>query len=290
MGLDLNLNQKLVAFSEGERKELIFPDALKAWLRIVETYSLRTATFRSDTLPAISALAEHYSHIVGDGYLARLWNAYLPQCLMWFLHLSDDCDFSQSREMSQYIAPSWAWTSLNGPIWFGHRFGMPDNIEIHVNVEECYVKRASEHIRFGEVVGRHPIVSGFLKPAICLPVRQKHHSTTFRMMFDVQELEPVPLTHSIPKSSAEVLSCPSPETWIFYPDDPKDFLREQVHLHALLICSFNSFGVRLIAGLVIGRIAVGEEEGRQLWTRRGKGVPLAGVKNLWYNPGTYPTD
>jgi hypothetical protein len=146
---------------------------------------------------------------------------------------------------------------------------MPDDIEIHVNVEECSVRRASEHIRFGGVVGGHLIVSGFLKAAICLPMKQKHRSTTFRMMFGVQEREPVPLSHSIPKPSTEMLPRPSPETWIFYPDDPQDFLREQVHLHALLICSFNSFGVRLIAGLVIGKIALGEKEGRQLWTRRG---------------------
>jgi hypothetical protein len=269
LGLDLNLNQKLVAFDIGNQKGYIFPDALKAWFKIIETYSLRTATFPSDTLPAISALAEHFSHILGDGYLAGLWDAYLPQCLMWFVHLPDDYDLSQSRKTSQYIAPSWAWASLNGPVWFGHRFGMPDDIKIHINVEECSVRRASEHMRFGEVVGGQLIVSGFLKPAICLSIEQKHRSTTFRMMFDAQEPEPVLLSHSIPKTSAEGLSRPSPETWIFYPDNPQDFLREQVHLHALLVCSWDSFGVRLIAGLVIGKVARGEKEGRQLWIRRG---------------------
>jgi hypothetical protein len=232
---------------------------------------MRTATFRSDTLPAVSAVAEYFSHVLGDEYLAGLWKAYLPQCLMWFAHRSDDYDFSQFRKTNQYIAPSWSWASLNDPIWFGYRFGMPDDIEIHVKVEECSVRRALEDMRFGEVIAGHLTISGFLQPAICSTRKQKHQSMAFRMVFGVKELEPVPLSHSTPKPSTEVPPHPSLETFIFYPDNPKDFLRKQVHLHALLLCSFDSLGggVRLIAGLVVSKIALGEKKGRQLWIRRG---------------------
>ncbi|KAH8663708.1 heterokaryon incompatibility protein-domain-containing protein [Tricladium varicosporioides] len=268
--LDLNQTQKLVPFGEVKKGEM-FPDALKAWIKIVEIYSTRTATFRSDTLPAVSAIAEYFSHVLGDEYFAGLWESYLPQCLMWFARRSDDYDFSQFRNTNQYIAPSWSWASYNGPAWFGHRFGMPDDIEIHVKVEECSVRRALEDMRFGEVIAGHLTISGFLQPAICSARKQKHQSMEFRVVFGVEEIKPVPLSHSTPKPSTEVPPHPSPETFIFYPDDPRDFLQKQMHLHALLLCSFDSLGagVRLIAGLVVSKIALGEKEGRELWIRRG---------------------
>ncbi|KAH8591349.1 heterokaryon incompatibility protein-domain-containing protein [Bisporella sp. PMI_857] len=85
--------QKIVLLSEVKGEDVSW-DALEAWTKIVETYSIRTATFRSDTLPAISAIAEYFSHVLGDGYLGGLWESYLPRCLMWFAHYSDDYDFS----------------------------------------------------------------------------------------------------------------------------------------------------------------------------------------------------
>ena len=271
LGLDLNQTQKLVPFREIKGEGDIFPEALKAWLKVVETYSTRTATFRSDTLPAVSAVAEFFSHILGDEYLAGLWKAYLPQCLMWFSHRSDDYDFVKFTKSDQYIAPSWSWASFNGPIWFGYRFGMPDDIEIHVKVEECSVRRYLEDMRFGEVVSGHLNISGFIQPVICSSRKQKHQPMAFIMVFGFEELEAVPLSDSTPRPSTEVLPDATPETFTFYPDDPKDFLQNQAHLHALLLCSFNSLvgGVRLIAGLVVSKIALQEKEGRQLWIRRG---------------------
>lgn len=268
LGLDLNLIEKLVPSSEVKEGEY-FPDALKAWIKVVETYSMRTATFRYDTLPAISAVAEYFSHILGGEYLAGLWESYLPQCLMWFARLSDDYDFSQSGKTNQYIAPSWSWASLNGPTWFGHRFGMPDDIEIYVKIEECTVRRTLEDMRFGEVIAGHLTISGFLQPVICSARKQKNQSMAFRMVFDVEEL--VTLSHSTPKLATEVPSNPNPEIFVFYPDDPKDFLQKQVHLHALLLCSFDSrgAGVRLIAGLVVSKIVLQGKERAQLWIRRG---------------------
>ncbi|KAL5354459.1 hypothetical protein ACLOAV_000548 [Pseudogymnoascus australis] len=251
LGLDLNRTVKLLPFGEVKGEGNIFPDALKAWLKVVESYSMRTASFRSDTLPAVSAVAEYFSHVLGDEYLAGLWKAYLPQCLMWFARRSDDYDFSQLRRMDQYIAPSWSWASLNSPTWFGHRFGMPDDIEIHVKVEVCSVTRALEDMLFGEVMEGHLTISGFLQPVICLTRKQQHKSMAFSMVFGVKEPEPVLL--STPSPSTEVPPHPSPETFTFYPDDPKDFLQKEAHLHALLLCSFGSLGggdVRLIAGLV----------------------------------------
>ena len=271
LGLDLNNIEKLVPFSEVKEEE-IFPAALKAWIKVVETYSMRTATFCSDTLPAISAMAEYFSHVLGDKYLAGLWESYLPQCLMWFAHRSDDYDFSQFGKLNQYVAPSWSWASLNGPTWFGHRFGMLENIEIFVKVEECTVRRASEEMRFGEVIAGRLTMSGFLQPVICFARKQKNQPMEFRMVFDVGELEPGTLSHSTPEPSTEVPSNPGPEVFVLYPDDPKNFLQKQVHLHAVLLCSFDSFGaggVRLIAGLVVSKIALQEKEGKQLWIRRG---------------------
>ena len=270
LGLDYNQNQKLVPLSEVKEEEKSSLDALKAWVKIVETYSTRTATFPSDTLPAISALAEYFSHVLGGEYLAGLWGLYLPQCLMWYAHRSNDYDLSQFKKRNQYIAPSWSWASLNGPTHFGSHFGMRGNVEIHVKIEECSVRRASEAMQFGEVIAGHLTISGFLHPVICSARTQNNQPTLFRMVFGVEELEPVPMSRPTPKSSTEVPSNPNPETFTFYPDDSEDFLQKQVHLHALLLCSFDSYyRVRLMAGLVVSRVALRGKEGKQLWIRRG---------------------
>lgn len=76
----------------------------------MEQYSLRKLTFQSDKLVAISGLAEKFSSALGT-YAAGLWPQHeFARSLCWRLR-------SASMSSSAFIAPSWSWAALDGPIY-----------------------------------------------------------------------------------------------------------------------------------------------------------------------------
>jgi Heterokaryon incompatibility protein (HET) len=79
------------------------------WRRIVEAYSQRKLTIATDKFPALSALANEYSYRKRDKYLAGLWESELPESLLW---MAD----SPNKLTSSYVAPSWSWASVGGPV------------------------------------------------------------------------------------------------------------------------------------------------------------------------------
>ncbi|VUC33508.1 unnamed protein product [Clonostachys rosea] len=86
-------------------------DAFRFWNKMIENYSTRRLTKQSDTLPAISGVAEKIQRITGSPYVAGLWanNIYLD--LLWRLNPS-----STEPQVSEYIAPSFSWASIRGEI------------------------------------------------------------------------------------------------------------------------------------------------------------------------------
>ena len=86
----------------------------KLWDRKVETYSRTTVTFPLDKLVALSAIASTYHEQNEDckTYLAGLWKEQLPNGLSWSVQEKTP----RRRRQPEYIAPSWSWASVNGPI------------------------------------------------------------------------------------------------------------------------------------------------------------------------------
>jgi len=83
--------------------------ALREWSRIVQDYSHRDMSIESDKLPAIAALAQRFSAVLGH-YYAGLWRYNLIKQLCW-----ESANTSQKRRAgSPYRAPSWSWASVNG--------------------------------------------------------------------------------------------------------------------------------------------------------------------------------
>lgn len=84
------------------------------WHEIVERYTKCNLTFGSDKLPALSGLAQRVCRQLKEdpsAYLAGLWKPNLPRDLLWCVAT----DAPTRRERGR--APSWAWTSIDGPIW-----------------------------------------------------------------------------------------------------------------------------------------------------------------------------
>ena len=85
---------------------------LEAWTRVVAQYTKCSLSFSKDKLVAISGIAQPFKERLGE-YVAGLWKCYLPFELLWF------CDRYLGlpvHRVEEYIAPSWSWASIKGPV------------------------------------------------------------------------------------------------------------------------------------------------------------------------------
>jgi hypothetical protein len=81
------------------------------WGKIIETYSKAQLTFRKDKLIALSGIAREIQHLLRSTYVAGLWSCHLPYSLLWAVK-------SSGYRSADYLAPSWSWASVEGPISF----------------------------------------------------------------------------------------------------------------------------------------------------------------------------
>lgn len=82
--------------------------ACAEWLRLVEIYSSRVASFQKDKLPAIAALAEKFAPVLGQ-YLAGIWSHDISSQLDWQEWRYPILNIGSSL----YRAPSWSWASTD---------------------------------------------------------------------------------------------------------------------------------------------------------------------------------
>lgn len=75
----------------------------------------RKLTFQSDVLPAISGMARLVQQFTDDLYLAGLWKSSLLRGLLW--ESNWDTNYATVRS-TEYLAPSWSWASIVGPIHY----------------------------------------------------------------------------------------------------------------------------------------------------------------------------
>ncbi|OAQ62849.1 HET domain-containing protein [Pochonia chlamydosporia 170] len=83
----------------------------RLWKKIVEIYSVRSLTYSSDKLPAVSGIAEVVQQKTGSRYIAGLWADNIDLDLLWRrTGPSDDRDNENNR------AASFSWASIDGEI------------------------------------------------------------------------------------------------------------------------------------------------------------------------------
>ncbi|PVH77342.1 HET-domain-containing protein, partial [Cadophora sp. DSE1049] len=86
------------------RKDLTAVEAAGNWLRIISFYSRLRLTRYSDTLPALSGLAAHFSQFIDGQYLGGIWSGDLARSLLW------ECQ--EPAESVDRSLPSWSWTAV----------------------------------------------------------------------------------------------------------------------------------------------------------------------------------
>lgn len=83
------------------------------WCDVVTSYTNCKLSVPTDKLPALFGIIDIMQHASNDECLAGLWRSNILAELLWRRSSKDDVGFSKDRFSR---APSWSWTSLDGPI------------------------------------------------------------------------------------------------------------------------------------------------------------------------------
>ncbi|KAN0110247.1 HET domain containing protein [Hyaloscypha variabilis] len=94
-----------------------FYAALKTWSKIISLYTQCGLSVETDRIIALSGIATVMKRSFNCRYLAGLWDDHLDRQLTW--KNSSTADSAPLSRPKAYIAPSWSWASLNGPVSLG---------------------------------------------------------------------------------------------------------------------------------------------------------------------------
>jgi hypothetical protein len=97
------------------------PSTTKHWPEIVQAYSNRNFTYRTDKLPAMFGLASIVYPLVTSQYLGGIWLCDFAREASWFLsptaRIKPTVDSPWPPPTPADLqAPSWSWASVDGPI------------------------------------------------------------------------------------------------------------------------------------------------------------------------------
>jgi len=139
-----------------------------AWYSIMEQYSEKELTNRSDRLAAVSGLASlivEYLGLSHESYLAGLWRADFVEGLLWYVKSGPKIHHRPHNLLdprSCYVAPTWSWASVDGRIeYFKERYQF--QFRSSVEILEATCKSLPEDYT-GRVTSGHIILSGMMVP------------------------------------------------------------------------------------------------------------------------------
>lgn len=130
------------------------------WNSLVQAYTRCRLKNRQDKLIAISAIAKQFQPLFKDEYIAGLWKRHLAQHLLW--HVAEPRTVILPTTNSEnYVAPSWSWASLNGPVTTFNLIARHDK-PVMVEMLEVEVKPVTAD-KMGQVSGGYIKVRCWLK-------------------------------------------------------------------------------------------------------------------------------
>ena len=166
------------------------PEPYNGWHNLISTYSSKKLTYESDRLPALSGVATKVQSLSQSEYLAGLWLNNLPLDLCWMVdyQLSDDLSTPAQLIPAQYIAPSWAWSSVRGAIW------SPDNDPNYPFIPLAQVEEAECSISgfnpYGQVDHGHLVLKGLVSWMI-VRCSDPDNCWTYTIGDDPETMEPM---------------------------------------------------------------------------------------------------
>lgn len=129
------------------------------WREVIRAYTNCDLTYDLDKLSAISGIAREIGKVLGwsaNEYAAGMWKPILLSQLLWGRYLVDGKKPSFVERPREYIAPSWSWASLKGPVTLdptclGDEEKEPRRIEYISSLQDLHVSRSANP--FGPVTG-----------------------------------------------------------------------------------------------------------------------------------------
>ena len=137
----------------------------KIWRPIVNSYSKGALTKFTDKCTAISGIAEEAQSLCGGTYMAGLWRENFEAQLLWYtLPSRNDVPTAAShKRTTTYVAPSWSWLSVDGPIGFFRKKIPSLKFDVLLEIVGIEVERSSDN-RFGTIKGGRIQARGWLSP------------------------------------------------------------------------------------------------------------------------------
>lgn len=160
------------------------------WRALVEEYSDRSLTQKTDKLSAVSGLAKMINNILRDAegasdiYLAGLWKREFLSDLTW-------CVVSfgpESQSAQHYRAPSWSWASVDGSVRYEFwkrvsTWKYTPRQEADCAIDEVICRNSLSSDPTSPVIAAHAVLTGLLAP-VELTVLDEALSEVWQ--FDVQ--------------------------------------------------------------------------------------------------------
>ena len=108
------------------------------WYELIEAYSRCSLTKISDKLVAIAGVAGLVEKMSQAEYVAGLWSNVAPEIGLLWRVVGD-----RAKRQEVYIAPTWSWTSLDGPVRFLPKpileTGQVERVRLHSHVQKATV-------------------------------------------------------------------------------------------------------------------------------------------------------
>jgi hypothetical protein len=145
---------------------------LKTWDHCIRVYSEASLTYETDKLVAISGIARAMQDVIGDRYVAGIWQSQLSSQLFW------NVTVPWKGPSKEYVAPSWSWASVNAGV---HPSGV---LETDIRIVDCHVDLVGED-PFGQLTGGHITIEGLIAPLRIKTSKIYPTITTFRASFNI---------------------------------------------------------------------------------------------------------
>ncbi|KAK7224735.1 hypothetical protein V2G26_012738 [Clonostachys chloroleuca] len=130
-----------------------------AWTALVEQYSGCQLTRSSDKVIALAGLAGEFRSSLGDIYLAGMWRTDLIRQICWSANEDSQGMLNRLRD-STYMAPTWSWMSVTGPVQYCTSYSRPNStLASFSKVLEVSVE-SNHHLSLHSFVSSKLVISG----------------------------------------------------------------------------------------------------------------------------------
>lgn len=154
----------------------LMADNSKGWADLVQEYTQRELSVRTDKLVALSGLAlslENANTPLKSIYLAGLIRTHLARQLLWYV---DDSIILACPRPSPYRAPTWSWASVDTPIKYDWQRSFRSHVVIHDDSTFCVP--SDDFHPTGSVTDGEMVIEGLLAPVQLVTAERSARNTS----------------------------------------------------------------------------------------------------------------